>query len=394
MWRGDALADVADEPFAAPEIRRLGELRVRAAEAAIDADLEAGRHDEVIGELEALIEQHPLRERLHAQRMLALYRDGRQAEALDAYRAARTVLVEQIGVEPGPSSELHAAVLAHDPALAVAGQAAVSIPVRAPSAQRRRRALLALAALLLFAGVVTFGISRVIQPDGLARIAENSVGVIDPDNGAITEQYAVGRGPAAVSAGGGSVWVANTLEGTVTRIDRDRVVTIPVGGAPLAVAFGAGSLWVADGETRNVAQVDPGANKVQQLLPVGNAPRALAVADGALWVVSGTDAAVERIDLNRARVTRRVPLTSNPTAIAAGAGALWVASEEAGTVTRVEPRTGTAGRPIRVATGRPRSRPARRRSGWSTGTTGRCRGSTPRRARCRGRTASAATPAQ
>ena len=80
LWHGEPLADVADEPFAAPEIRRLDELRVRAAEQAIDADLAAGRHDEVIGELEALIDEHPLRERLHALRMLALYRAGRQAD--------------------------------------------------------------------------------------------------------------------------------------------------------------------------------------------------------------------------------------------------------------------------------------------------------------------------
>ena len=89
LWRGEALADVADEPFAAAEIRRLEELRLHAAELAIDADLAAGRHGEVIGELEALIDEHPLREQLHARRMLALYRCGRQAEALEAYRDAR-----------------------------------------------------------------------------------------------------------------------------------------------------------------------------------------------------------------------------------------------------------------------------------------------------------------
>ena len=352
LWRSEPLADVADEPFAAAEIRRLEELRARAAELAIEGDLAAGRHGDVIAELDALIDQYPLRERLHAQRVLALYRAGRQAEALEAYRRARALLVEQIGVEPGPElQQLHAAVLAQDPTLALGGRAAPPSEPGVDRARRRYRVLLATGALLLFGGLLVFGISRMTGSDGLARIAENTVGVIDPDSGAITEQYAVGRGPAAVSAGGGSVWVANALDGTITRIDRGRVVTIPVGGAPLGVAFGAGSLWVADGETRYVAQVDPGANKVQQRLPVGNAPRALAVADGALWVVSGTDAAIKRIDLDSARVTRRVPLTSNPTAIAAGAGALWVASEEAGTLTRIEPRTGTAGRPIRVGNG-------------------------------------------
>src|SRR3954453_9340444 len=88
LWRGEPLEDLADEPFAAPEIRRLQELRLRAAERAIDADLEAGRHDEVIAQLDTLVAANPLRERLHAQRMLALYRGGRQSEALGAYPPA------------------------------------------------------------------------------------------------------------------------------------------------------------------------------------------------------------------------------------------------------------------------------------------------------------------
>src|SRR5919201_1983230 len=117
LWRGAALADVADEPFAAAEIRRLEELRLRATELALDADLAAGRHREVIGELDALVAEHPLSERLHAQRMLALYRSGRQAEALAAYRHARRVLVEEIGVEPGPElRRLHEAILLQDAA--------------------------------------------------------------------------------------------------------------------------------------------------------------------------------------------------------------------------------------------------------------------------------------
>ena len=88
LWRGEPLADVADEPFAGAEIRRLEELRLTAAELAIDADLAAGRHHEVIAEIDALLAENPLRERLHAQRMLALYRCGRQADALEAYRHA------------------------------------------------------------------------------------------------------------------------------------------------------------------------------------------------------------------------------------------------------------------------------------------------------------------
>ena len=118
LWRGEPLADLADEPFAGDAIRRLEELRLRAAELAVDADLVAGRHDELIAELDALVAANPLRERLHAQRMLALYRGNRQSEALAAYRAARADLVEQIGVEPGADLQLlHEQILAHDPVL-------------------------------------------------------------------------------------------------------------------------------------------------------------------------------------------------------------------------------------------------------------------------------------
>src|SRR3954449_10844134 len=115
LWRGGALDDIADEPFAAAEIRRLEELRLNALEQAIDADLAAGRHGELIGELEALGVEHPLSERLRAQLMLALYRSGRQAEALDAYRRARERLVEAVGIEPGPELQrLQAAMLRQD----------------------------------------------------------------------------------------------------------------------------------------------------------------------------------------------------------------------------------------------------------------------------------------
>ena len=117
LWRGPALADVAAEPFAAAEIRRLEELRLHAAGLAIDADMAACR--EVLGALERLIAEHPLRERLHAQRMLELYRTGRQAEALAAFTTARHALVEHAGVEPGAElRELHERILHQDPGLA------------------------------------------------------------------------------------------------------------------------------------------------------------------------------------------------------------------------------------------------------------------------------------
>src|SRR3954447_20319319 len=119
LWRGPPLAELATTPFAPAEIARLEEQHLAAVEVRLDADLAAGRHAELIGELQQLTRRHPWRERLHAQVMLALYRSGRQADALEAYRHAREVLVEQLGIEPG--AELHApheAILAHDPGVA------------------------------------------------------------------------------------------------------------------------------------------------------------------------------------------------------------------------------------------------------------------------------------
>ena len=115
LYRGEPLADIADEPFAGAEIRRLEALRLTAAELAIEADLAAGRHQEVVGEIDALLAENPLRERLHAQRMLALYRCGRQADALEAYRDARDDARRAIGVEPGPELQrLQQAILRQD----------------------------------------------------------------------------------------------------------------------------------------------------------------------------------------------------------------------------------------------------------------------------------------
>jgi ABC-type transport system substrate-binding protein/DNA-binding SARP family transcriptional activator/DNA-binding beta-propeller fold protein YncE len=354
LWQGAPLADVADEPFAAPEIRRLDELRLRAAECAIDDDLAAGRHAEVIGELEALVAEQPLREHLHAQHMLALYRSGRQSDALAAYSDARSELVEQIGVEPGGElRRLQDAILAQDPALDLPG--AVDAEPDASLRPRPRRtpvALLITAAVLLVAGLAAYGAIRVMEPDGLAGIDENAVGMIEPGSGLITAQYGVGRSPSAVVGGGGSVWIANAADGTVTRIDgRHQSVTIPVGGHPAALAFGGGSLWVADSDSRNVLRVEPDTNKVVAPVEVGNAPRALAASAGALWVASGVDGRVRRIDLKTGRVARPMLVGANPSAIVAGAGSLWVASEEAGTVTRVEPRTGTIVKTISVGDG-------------------------------------------
>ena len=118
LWRGPALSEFAFAEFAQPEIRRLEELRLETVEGRIEAILRLGRHGAVVAELGTLVEAHPLRERLRGQLMLALYRSGRQADALEVYREGRTLLSDQLGLEPGTDLQrLERAILEQDPAL-------------------------------------------------------------------------------------------------------------------------------------------------------------------------------------------------------------------------------------------------------------------------------------
>jgi predicted ATPase/DNA-binding SARP family transcriptional activator len=152
LWRGGPLADFTYEGWAQSTIGRLEEQRLTTIEDRIDADLACGRHTELVGELEVLIAEHPLRERLRGQLMLALYRSGRQADALEAYQGARSTLVDELGIEPGLElQELNRLILNHDQTLAAPARAAsleINLPVPATPLIGRRSELAALNDLL------------------------------------------------------------------------------------------------------------------------------------------------------------------------------------------------------------------------------------------------------
>lgn len=136
LWRGPPLADLAYEPALQTPVGRLEELRLGAVERRIEVDLALGRHAAVVTELESLADENPFREKLHALRMVALYRSGRQADALAAYRAARAALADELGIEPGPELRgLERAILDHDPALTL------DVPAATSSAGRPRSLL-------------------------------------------------------------------------------------------------------------------------------------------------------------------------------------------------------------------------------------------------------------
>jgi DNA-binding SARP family transcriptional activator len=176
LWRGTPLADFAYESFAQTSIERLEEIRLAAIEHRIEAEAALGRHAELVAELEALAAEHPLRERLRGQLMLALYRSGRQAEALDVYRRTREVLVEQFGIEPTPAlHELERAILTQNPSLelvraAPIPAASLAEPARTvlvlPSNEDRLDALLTIAEPLATHPARELIIARLLTDEG------------------------------------------------------------------------------------------------------------------------------------------------------------------------------------------------------------------------------------
>ncbi|HET7857198.1 MAG TPA: BTAD domain-containing putative transcriptional regulator [Gaiellaceae bacterium] len=343
LWRGSPLSDFTSEEFAQGEIARLDELRLSALEERIEADLALSRQAELVPELEALVREHPLRERLRAQLMLALYRSGRQAEALEAYQQARSMLREELGLEPGRVlQELERAILRQDAELDPP-ERAFRVAVRAP---RRSGALIAIgAAVLLLAAVAVAGIEIARDDDpGLAVASPNAVAAIDAGSNRLVADVPVGNGPTSVAVGEGSVWVTNALDRTVSRIDPELgsvVQRIDVGGDPGGIAVGAGAVWVANSLDGTVSRIDPVTNRVVQTIPVGVTPTALAVNGRALWVTSAEERNLTRIDVVRGRVVGRIATDALGRAIAVNGGSIWVTDGSTRRVVRIDARRGS-----------------------------------------------------
>ncbi len=205
LWRGEPLVEFRSEAFAQAEIARLEELRSTAVEQRIEAELILGRHRRLVPELEQLVRDHPLRERLIGQLIVALYRSGRQADALDRYRAGCARLDRELGLEPSPElRSLERSILQHDPALGAE-------PLRFHRTREPRHLLLAGGVLLVLAAVAAAAL--VISRGGTAarlRVAPNTVAVIDQSSGRLVAQLPVGGGPVGatgIAAGAGEIWV-------------------------------------------------------------------------------------------------------------------------------------------------------------------------------------------
>jgi len=377
LWRGPVLANLADYAFTRPEAARLQQLRLAALEVRIDADLALGRHDALTAELDGLVREHPLRERLHAQLMLALYRSGRQADALAAYRRARDFLADELGIDPGePLERLHAAVLGHDPDLDWTGTVApadsrpdadAASPTALPGSPRRtaagsgapawprrrsRRLLVVGTALAVAAVACILAVTRpwAAGPTGLPG---NSVGVINESGGRTGAPVLVGS-PAGLAYGDGSVWAVNSAEQTVSRINpvTHAVQTIPVRSQPTALTVTGTDVWVTNSGDATVSRISTAANAVVATIRVGNIPVAIASGPSGVWVANQGDNTVDRIDPTSGAVTKSgIEVGGLPDGIAVGEDAVWVANGQDGTVSRVDPVSGDVSGPLSVGAG-------------------------------------------
>jgi YVTN family beta-propeller protein len=359
LWRGEVLADLADLEFVAPFAARLNEQRLAAIEAVFDCELVAGHHAAVIGDLDELIALHPLREQLYERRMLALYRAGRQSEALNSFDQLRGQLRDELGVDPGePVQRLQRQVLAHDPSLDVrpvpsTDDVAVSAPLltdteprsdnrpdRRPWYRQRRWVIGSCAVVVASAVAATSAVVLSQTPrSSLRTFPPNSVGVI-ASNGSLHDAVATGQNPGGVAYGAGSIWVTNTSDGTVSRIDpRSRAVTqtVRVHAQPVGIAASGEDVWVANSGDSSVSRINARENDVvQQRIVVGNLPSAIAAGPSGVWVANSADDTIQRIDPVTGTAGDPIRVGAGPAGLAVDAHSVWVANGRAATVTRVD----------------------------------------------------------
>ena len=382
LWRGPALADLLNEPFAASEAERLEERRLLALEERIDADLALGRGPELVPDLEQLVADEPFRERPLGQLIVALYRSGRQAEALAAYQDFRHRLADELGLEPGPQlRELEQRILRQDPELL--GRSSVRRVLRAPRRRRLVVGTLTLAAVGASAAVGVVlgtrgtsassidGANQLVALRGLGAAPVALIGAyghlwtVNPDKGTVArvdlatrsvgDKIPVHGSPAALAAGGGAIWTTSVPGDSVLRIDpvTDTVTkTVPLDAAPAgALAFGAGGLWIGDLTDNELIELDPVSGTQRRTVPLSVQPTALAIGNGTIWVADYNENRVVEVDLKTGDELSSVHVGTGPSAVAIGAGAVWVANELDGTVSRVDPRRGSVSSTIPVGNG-------------------------------------------
>src|SRR6185503_7832943 len=300
--------------FAQREITRLEELRLETLEGRFEAMLRLGRHGAIVAELETRVTEHPLRERLRGQLMLALYRSGRQAEALEVYRKGRRLMADELGLEPGADLQrLEKAMLSQDASLDVpatrpapAHEPAAAPPARGVARRGGHRRVAAGAVLVgVAAAAATLGYFLVAgEPSASITATPPTLAVIDPATNRVVASIPVGSKPVALAVGAGGVWVGDARDVTITRVDpetRKVVKTIGIGAPVVDLATGLGGVWAATGGFGEVVRIDPGVGAVAQRIPLGDptdpvvpSVHSVGVGDGRVW--AGAPDGLARID--------------------------------------------------------------------------------------------------
>jgi DNA-binding SARP family transcriptional activator len=361
LWRGRALADLGDEPFVGQERERLEEQRLVAVEERFDTLLALGRHGEAAPLLQSIVSEHPLRERPRRLLMLALYRAGRQADALEVYQAYRRLLRDELGLDPSPElRELEAAILRHAPSLA-SPVAAGSAPVLVW--QRRRRALLlGAAAVAVVAGTALVVLVLTGGKSKTPTVPHLSAAAIDPASGRPIAVLPLHGQPIAALGTGDTIWIANSTDRTLTQID-DRsmtvVSTIGLPSQPTALAFGAGRIWIASLDTKHsLSAVDPRSGDVLFSIPlrqpglgrfgVGRWTGASDVvfAHGSVWATVGVSGLLRLSP--QGKVLHSYVVGPEPLAVTAGPSTVWVALIGPGQLRAVDPFSNSVGDAIQV----------------------------------------------
>ncbi len=357
LWRGQVLSDIADMPFVPGAVKVLNDQHLLALERRIESDLKLGQAQDLVPELEELVASHPYHESFRRQLMLALYRSGRQSEALAAYRRARGLLVGELGIEPGPDlRRMEQAILRQDPVLeqrpAVRARAhgppepapPMTLPDSAAGSGRRQRRRALIAAGLALGVAVAVGLPLALRTaEARASVPGDGIGVLSASGTSVTAALTLPSGLASLAVGGGSVWATSPEGDAVYRINaatRTLTQTIPVGAGADGIAYGGGDVWVANSSGGTVSRIDGSAGQVVQTIRVGSEPTGLAVGLGAVWVTDPVGSTVSRIDLSSGRLTQTIGLTSPAYAMALGAGSIWVTSPATDSVTRIDPVTG------------------------------------------------------
>ena len=281
--------------------------------------------------------------------MLALYRSGRQADALQAYRDARRTLADEQGLEPGSElRDLQRKILAHDPGLDVpTPSAAPHGPVRRSGARVLLLAAALAAGLMAGAAIVASRIGN--EPAGPASVPPNSVALIDSDTNTVVASVPVAERPTRIAAHGDSLWILHPDGRTLSRVSRsERQVTgtVGLGGAPASIAVDRHGVWISDALAATVTLIDPERLTVGRTFTARSTPLrllhsdagSLAIGYGSLWLASG-ERTISRIDPVDGRVLAVIPNVRTGGAssggIAAGAGAVWVAGLHE--ITRISP---------------------------------------------------------